>query len=92
LETGNAAGAIEELQQAIALTPGSPELHFTLAKAYARANQPAKAEEERATFAQLNALAEAQRSKQGNQSYGAHEAADAISGTASAPPENPKPE
>jgi len=77
LETGKEALAIDELQTANAITPGSPEVHFSLAKAYAKANQPEKAEEERTIFAQLNALAEQQRGQQGNQAYGAHDAANA---------------
>ncbi len=77
LETGKETLAIAELQTANAITPGSPEVHFSLAKAYAKTNQPAKADEERAIFAQLNALAEQQRGQQGNQAYGAHDAANA---------------
>jgi hypothetical protein len=49
-------------------------VHFNLAKAYARANLPEKAEQERVIFARLNALAEQQRSQHGNQSYaGSHD-------------------
>jgi tetratricopeptide (TPR) repeat protein len=93
LETGKATEAIAELQQASAITPGSPEVHFSLAKAYAKANQPAKAEEERAIFVQLNARAEQQRGQQGNQSYGAHDAANAAISSVDRPAiENPKPE
>src|SRR5271154_6936253 len=77
LDSGREPLAIAELQTANAITPGSPEVHFSLAKAYAKANQPEKAEEERAIFAQLNALAEQQRGQQGNQAYGAHDAANA---------------
>ncbi len=59
------------------MAPDSPEVHFNLAKAYAKANQPEKAEQERATFARLNALAELQRSQHGNQSYsGSHDPTD----------------
>jgi predicted Zn-dependent protease len=77
LETGNPGSAISELETARDMAPGSPEVHFNLAKAYAKAGQPAKATSERATFAELNALAEQQRSQQGNQSYGAaHESAE----------------
>ena len=77
LETGNADNAIAELEIASDMTPRSPEVHFNLAKAYAKANQPAKAAGERAAFAELNALAEQQRSEQGNQSYGAaHKSAE----------------
>ncbi len=77
LETGKETLAIAELQTANAITPGSPEVHFSLAKAYAKSNQPARAHEERAIFAQLNALAERQRAQQGNQAYGEHDAANA---------------
>jgi predicted Zn-dependent protease len=77
LETGNTGSAVSELEIARDMTPGSPEVHFNLAKAYARAGQPAKAASERASFAELNALAERQRSEQGSQSYGAaHESAE----------------
>jgi hypothetical protein len=68
---------VRELETASKLAPGSPEVHFNLAKAYARAKLPEKAEQERAIFARLNALAEQQRSRSGNQSDGgSHNAAD----------------
>ena len=69
LELGHTEAAVAELEKASALAPGSPEVHFNLAKAYAKANLPDKAEQERATFTRLNALAEEQRGHQGNQSY-----------------------
>lgn len=69
LELGNAETAVAELEKASTLAPQSPEIHFNLAKAYAKANLPGKAEEERTTFIRLNALAEEQRSLRGNQSY-----------------------
>ncbi len=69
LELGHTETAVAELEKASAQAPGSPEVHFNLAKAYARANLPDKAEQERTTFTRLNALAEEQRSHQGNQSY-----------------------
>ncbi len=54
-------------------------MHFNLAKAYAKANLPEKAEQERADFARLNALAEQQRSQHVNQSYsGSHEQNDVL--------------
>ena len=74
------------------MTPGSPEVHFSLAKAYAKADQPAKAEEERAIFEQLNALAEQQRGQQGNQSYGAHDAGNAAISSVDRAVTSPKPE
>jgi predicted Zn-dependent protease len=93
LETGKEALAINELQTANTIAPDSPEVHFSLAKAYAKANQPAQADEERAVFAQLNALAEQQRGQQGNQAYGAHEAANAaISNIDHAPRDGSKPQ
>ena len=69
LEDGDDATALEQLAIAGRLSPGSPEVHFNLAKAYDRANQPAKAEQERQTFARLNAATENQRSHQGPQIY-----------------------
>ena len=63
--------------RAQAFNDSLPEVHFNLAKAYAKTNQPEKAEQERATFARLNALAELQRSQHGNQSYsGSHDPTD----------------
>ncbi len=69
LELGQDEPAMRELEKAAALAPNSPEVHFNLAKAYTKAKQPQKAQQEREIFAQLNALAEQQRSLQGNQSY-----------------------
>jgi tetratricopeptide (TPR) repeat protein len=57
LESGDAPGAIRDLQAAARLSPASPEIHFNLAKAYARAKMPAEAEQERETFARLNEAA-----------------------------------
>src|SRR5258708_3302561 len=62
--------AVHEFEQASRLAPGSAEVHFNLAKAYAKAKFPEKAEQERAIFARLNALAEQRRSHSGNQAYG----------------------
>jgi len=76
LELGKEEDAIRELETASRLEPGSPEVHFNLARAYARAKLNDKAEQERATFVRLNALAEQRRSQSGNQAYGAHNAAD----------------
>ena len=53
------------------MMPNSPEIHFHLARAYSKAKQPEKAEQERETFARLNAIAEHQRSTRGSQAYGA---------------------
>jgi tetratricopeptide (TPR) repeat protein len=75
-DLGQNETAVRELESASRLSPGSPEVHFNLAKAYVRAKLPEKAEKERNIFAHLNALAEQQRSQSGNQAYGAHNAAD----------------
>jgi tetratricopeptide (TPR) repeat protein len=77
LELGQDEQAVHELEWASKLAPGSPEVHFNLAKAYAKAKLPEKAEQERAIFARLNALAEQQRSRSGNQAYGgSHDAVE----------------
>jgi len=73
LELNHNQQAIPELELAGNLAPGSPEVHFNLAKAYAKAKLPEKAEQERAIFARLNAMAEQRRSHSGNQAYsGSH--------------------
>jgi tetratricopeptide (TPR) repeat protein len=77
LDLGQNETAIRELEAASRLSPGSPEVHFNLAKAYARAKLTDQAEQERAIFRRLNALREQQRSQSGNQAYGAHNAANA---------------
>jgi len=61
--------AIHELEAASKIAPTSPEIHFNLAKAYAKVNQPEKADAERAIFVRLNALSEQQRGLNGNQNY-----------------------
>ena len=71
LELGRNDLAVQQLSRAADLSPGSPEIHFQLARVYARQNLPEKAAAERALFAQLNTLAEQQRSSTGPQSYGA---------------------
>ena len=71
LELDQNAQAVREFEAASKLAPGMPEVHFNLAKAYAKTNLPEKAEQERATFVRLNALAEERRSHYGNQAYGA---------------------
>jgi Flp pilus assembly protein TadD len=69
LESGDDVTALHELQAASGLSPASPEIHFNLAKAYARAKMPEKAEQERATFSQLSEMVESQRNRQGTQNY-----------------------
>jgi tetratricopeptide (TPR) repeat protein len=76
-ELGQEETGVRELETASKLVPGSPEVHFNLAKAYAKAKLMDKAEQERAIFARLNALAEQQRSQSGNQAYsGSHNASE----------------
>ena len=70
LELGRDEQAVHELESASKRAPGMPEVHFNLAKAYAKAKLPEKAEQERAIFTRLNALAEQRRSRSGNQAYG----------------------
>ena len=77
LESGDDETALRELETASKLSPASPEIHFNLAKAYARAKMPEKAEQERAIFSQLNETAESQRIRRGTQIYaGPHDAVD----------------
>ena len=71
LGAGDTAQAIKELTTADEMMPNSPEIHYHLARAYSRAKQPDKADQERETFARLNAIAEQQRSMHGSQAYGA---------------------
>ena len=71
LSSGETEQAIKELETADGMMPNSPEIHFHLARAYSKAKQPEKAEQEREIFARLNAMAERQRSMHGSQAYGA---------------------
>ena len=68
LETQDVQLAIPELEKAAALAPGSPQTHFMLARAYARAGRQADAERERAEFTRLDQVVRAMR--QGLQSIG----------------------
>jgi len=85
LEAGDDATALSELQAASKLSPASPEIHFNLAKAYARARMPEQAAQERRTFAELSALAEAQRDTIGGVYTGPRDAGE-MTGP---PPSNP---
>jgi len=69
LDLGHTDLAIQELEAANKIAPDSPEIHFNLAKVYAKTNQPEKADAERAIFVRLNALSEQQRELNGNQNY-----------------------
>jgi tetratricopeptide (TPR) repeat protein len=53
LETDDVAEAIKQLEAGIAIAPGSAEMHFALARAYARADRANEASRERAIFKKL---------------------------------------
>jgi tetratricopeptide (TPR) repeat protein len=53
--------ALVELEKASALAPRSPQTHFMLARAYARAGRAADAERERAEFTRLDQMVRALR-------------------------------
>jgi tetratricopeptide (TPR) repeat protein len=90
LESGDDVTALRELDTASRLSPASPEIHFNLAKAYARAKMPEKAEEERATFSQLNEATESQRAQHGSQVYaGPHNPEDVTTTPQAAVPSPP---
>jgi tetratricopeptide (TPR) repeat protein len=57
LESGETGKSIAELEKADGLKANSPEIHFALARAYAKANLPEKATVERSTFLQLKSMA-----------------------------------
>ena len=56
--------ALVELEKASALAPRSPQTHFMLARAYARAGRAADAERERAEFTRLDQMVRAMRKGQ----------------------------
>jgi tetratricopeptide (TPR) repeat protein len=80
LELGKIADSLKELEKARGLAPNSPEVHFSLARAYTKAAQPDAAEQERAAFERLNAMVQSQRSRTGNQAYGAIQSQNGIQG------------
>lgn len=53
VELGELDAGIRELEEAVRLAPESPETHFTLARAYARAGRAEDAARERAVFAEM---------------------------------------
>jgi hypothetical protein len=55
LGLGDVPAAIAELEKAVRLAPGSPQTHYVLSVAYARAGRQADAERERLAFAKLSA-------------------------------------
>lgn len=60
IERGTAA-----LEAATRLAPDSPEMHFSLARAYAKAGRKQDADRERAIFAELERMRRAQRGEPG---------------------------
>lgn len=78
LELGQTTKAVKELETARDLAPNSPDVHFSLARAYTKSNQPNAAEKERAVFERLNAAVQTQRSRQGSQAYGAQQGQNGI--------------
>ncbi len=61
LEMNHVDEAIPELERAVALAAESPQTHFMLAKAYARAGRTVDAERERSEFTRLDQLVRAMR-------------------------------
>ena len=55
-ESGDVPKAIASFERGAKLAPGSPQAHFLLARAYARAGRTADAERERAEFRRLEQL------------------------------------
>jgi tetratricopeptide (TPR) repeat protein len=53
LELGQVDRSIKELEEGAKLAPGSPEMHFALARAYTRAGRKEEAARERETFKKL---------------------------------------
>jgi tetratricopeptide (TPR) repeat protein len=68
LEMNEIQRAIPELEKATTLAPGSPQAHFMLGRAYARAGRTADAERARAEFTRLDQIVRATR--QGSQAVG----------------------
>jgi tetratricopeptide (TPR) repeat protein len=64
LEMNDVNAAIPELERAAKLAPSSPQTHFLLARAYARAGRDADAARERAEFTRLDQIVRALRKGQ----------------------------
>lgn len=71
LDMGKIEEAVHELETTRELAPNSPDIRFSLARAYVKAKLPEAAERERAAFERLNAAVERQRVHRVNQAYGA---------------------
>jgi tetratricopeptide (TPR) repeat protein len=65
VELGELEPGLAALEAAARLAPDSPEMHFSLARAYAKAGRKEDAERERATFAELEKKRRAQRGEPG---------------------------
>ena len=63
LEMGDSNRSIVELEKAAALAPESPQPHFILARAYARAGRKADADRARAQFTRLDQIVKAARDR-----------------------------
>jgi tetratricopeptide (TPR) repeat protein len=75
LETGDVEGAIQSFETGIKLTPDSPEVRFSLARAYSRAGRTEDAARERAEFLRLDK--ERRTARSGQQSVGGKDDAPA---------------
>jgi tetratricopeptide (TPR) repeat protein len=64
LQTGDAVGAVEELEAARDLEPSSPSVRFQLARAYQRLGRAEDARRERGEFSRLEAIQQKQRGGQ----------------------------
>lgn len=65
VELGEIEPGISELEEAARLAPDSPEMHFSLARAYQKAGRTAEAEKARATFTELDRKRRAERGEGG---------------------------
>ena len=59
LETGKIDHAMQELQLAVKLAPGSPDAHFALSRVLSTAGREKEAARQRKEFERLKALADA---------------------------------
>jgi tetratricopeptide (TPR) repeat protein len=65
VELGEVDRGTSELEAAVRLAPDSPEMHYSLARAYAKAGRKEDAARERATFAELERKRRIQRGEPG---------------------------
>jgi tetratricopeptide (TPR) repeat protein len=71
LNTGDVAGAVKALENAVKLAPDSPAMRFALARAYRAASRPADADREQAEFTRLDRLIRQQRTGENSVGGGA---------------------